>query len=537
MSNRSARLTQLVILLWFAALLAGCASTASPGTEYTSAEQGIVSHPTRVLTIPAPASIIEPPSNETGTPEATPTPVPSEVEVRPVPADSAPHITLDVELFYADRWMRVRQMVEVENTTSDAWDEMVFNVPLNATPDLFFMDGMTATLGGNTWSGFPSLPEEETTLRVPLPRSVQPGEVIQVEMRYRIVIPPVEPTAWPPIGTTGWRFDPDFDLIQAGEWYPALVPYIDGEGWYTWAYHPVGDPTVYPLVNYDLIVTTEEDVTVASGGLVGHEENEWRFEVKGGRGIAFVASNDYQVTEGDVDGLPVRSYYLAAHEQAGQDALDMAANALYLFNALYGPYPYDSLTVAENGFMGGMEYSAFITISDYTYITYQGEPPSVLEALIAHETAHQWWYGAVGNDQVYEPWLDESLAFYSELIYFEHYHPNLTDWWWVKRVFQYHPYGPVDVTIYDYERSSDFILSMYGQAAQFMHELRGLMGDEAFFTFLKDYYATYSGQTVTGLDFIEMAQAHTAVDLEPLFEAYFSGEGFEEEDEVRDEAP
>jgi aminopeptidase N len=33
---------------------------------------------------------------------------------------------------------------------------------------------------------------------------------------------------------------------------------------------------------------------------------------------------------------------------------------------------------------------------------------------VAHEVAHQWWYGLVGNDQYAEPWLDESLATWSE---------------------------------------------------------------------------------------------------------------------------
>ena len=40
-----------------------------------------------------------------------------------------------------------------------------------------------------------------------------------------------------------------------------------------------------------------------------------------------------------------------------------------------------------------------------------------MEKVIVHETAHQWWYGLVGNDQIDEAWLDESLATYSEVIY------------------------------------------------------------------------------------------------------------------------
>jgi hypothetical protein len=36
-----------------------------------------------------------------------------------------------------------------------------------------------------------------------------------------------------------------------------------------------------------------------------------------------------------------------------------------------------------------------------------------LAEVVAHEVAHQWWYGLVGNNQFEEPWLDESFAQYS----------------------------------------------------------------------------------------------------------------------------
>ncbi len=415
--------------------------------------------------------------------------------------------------------MRVTQQVSLANSSGDAWDAIVFNVPIHYTPDAFFLDRMTVTLGDQVQEGTPGFSGRETILSVPLPRPALPGETIEIDMGYRVVIPPVGPTDWPPVGTTGWSSG----MIQAGEWYPALVPYVEGEGWHTWDYHPVGDPTAYPLADYTLTITTEEDVVVASGGLPEHREGGiWRFTVPAGRGIGFLASESYLTATGEFNGIPIRSYYLPEHAAAGEAAVPIAAESLALFENLYGPYPYDSLTVAENAFFGGMEYSALISITGYAYATYGGQPPSILHALIAHETAHQWWYGAVGNDQANEPWLDESLAFYSELLYFESLYPESVGWWWEKRVDIYNPYGPVDASIYSYARSADFIPSMYGQAARFLRDLRAQMGDEAFFAFLQDYYATYRGRMVTGRDFKELAREYADTDLTPLFEAYFA---------------
>lgn len=512
------RVRLILAFLLLALSVGGCA----PALARSGLSQATLAPLVRGTETPTPVptpSLTPPPA-----PRPTATLFPVETAVAP-PAERLPNIALDVELFYSEHWMRVRQVVELENTTSDTWEHVVFNVPIHYVPSAFFLDAATVTQGEAVAADVPPF-ESITVLRVPLAHPAPPGEHILIEMHYRVVIPPVSNTAWPPTGTTGWRWD----LLQAGEWYPALVPYIEGEGWRTWFYHPVGDPTFYPLVNYALTVRADEGITVASGGPVAglgnypglSEDGAWRFRLDGGRGIAFLASDNYQVLIGEADGIPIYSYCLPDHVAAGEAALRIAAESLRLFSALYGPYPYDSLAVVENGFFGGMEYSGLISVTDYAYVTYPGEAPSLLHALVSHEAAHQWWYGAVGNDQTQEPWLDESIAFYSELLYFEHYYPNQVGWWWQKRVDQYKPQGPVDANIYAFDDSATFILLTYGQAARFVRDLRTLMGDQAFFAFLRDYYRTYQWQTVTADDFFAVVRRHTDEDLSPLLWAYFA---------------
>jgi hypothetical protein len=504
MLHQAAPTRHILYLLLFTLLISGCnLSVSSPST-------------------PAKGQLV---AEETQT-EAAPTAAPAAVGISTAPAErqyppppaELPEVSLDVELFYAERWMRVQQTIDIINQSSDRWEEVVFDIPLNYVPGAFMLDSVRVVMNGTVQEGTPPLFGQETALRVPLPAPVKPGESVHIEMGYRVIFPPVSPTDWPPIGTTGWTTN----LIQAGEWYPALVPYVEGEGWHVWRYHPVGDPTVYPLTNVSLTVTTEQDVIVASGGLIDEKDGVWRFKVDAARGIAFLASPHYEVAERKVGDLLLSSYYLPEHADAGKAALDIAEDAIDLFSDLYGPYPYKSLTIAENGFFGGMEYSELISITDYCYRTYRDEPNSVLNALVAHETAHQWWYGAVGNDQPNEPWLDESLAFYSEQLYFEHYYPAYTGWWWEKRVDVYNPYGPVDATIYSYERSDYFITSMYGQAARFIQNLRELMGDDAFFDFLLDYQATYRWQSVTARQFFDTVRKHYNGDLTPLLKDYFA---------------
>ena len=82
-----------------------------------------------------------------------------------------------------------------------------------------------------------------------------------------------------------------------------------------------------------------------------------------------------------------------------------AERSMRTFIRSFGPYPYGEVDVVLTGFasFGGMEYPTFI-FSNTNKLT------------IAHELAHQWWYGLVGNDQFSEPWLDEGLATWSETL-------------------------------------------------------------------------------------------------------------------------
>jgi aminopeptidase N len=68
----------------------------------------------------------------------------------------------------------------------------------------------------------------------------------------------------------------------------------------------------------------------------------------------------------------------------------------------YGLYPWRSYTIVVPPDLGtvGIEYPmlSFVGRSRYERL------------IVDHETAHQWFYSLVGNDQARDPWLDETLA-------------------------------------------------------------------------------------------------------------------------------
>jgi len=179
------------------------------------------------------------------------------------------------------------------------------------------------------------------------------------------------------------------------------------------------------------------------------------------------------------------------------------------------------LSVVQGDFNDGMEYSAFFFQSNGFYNTYDGTAKNYLTFVSAHETAHQWWFESVANDQAAEPWLDEMLATYSERIYYENVHPEAVDWWWLARMYDYSPNTWVDLPVNENTSERAYWGASYFHGAHFLEELRGRIGDEAFFAFLRDYRTQNAGKIATGDDFFRILRENTDADFSDLTEKYF----------------
>ncbi len=309
------------------------------------------------------------------------------------------------------------------------------------------------------------------------------------------------------------------------DWYPFLPPYIDGQGWLSHQAGFFGEHLVYPVADFEVAIQLTRpnpDLVIAASAPAEADGHTYRYHHPQARNFVWSVSHMYQIAEQQVGAVTVLSYAFPHHAQAGEATLQTTAQALALYTELFGPYPHQTLSVVEADFLDGMEYDGLYFLSNAFYNLYGGTPGEYLVAIAAHETAHQWFYALVGNDQALEPWLDEALCTYSERLYFEHTFPEALDWWYQYRVNYYQPRGWVDGTIYNPDGYRAYRDAIYLNGALFLEDLRHLMGDEAFFTFLQDYTRQYSHALATGADFFNLVTNHTQSDLTPLLEEYFS---------------
>ena len=146
---------------------------------------------------------------------------------------------------------------------------------------------------------------------------------------------------------------------------------------------------------------------------------------------------------------------------------------------------------------------------------YSYRQSDILEYIIAHETAHQWWYGIVGNDQIDEPWLDESLTEYSTILYYEKkYGVEVRDKVFNQMVIgRFNKYKDSDFinqsinkSLSNFNSWQEYLALVYQKGAISLNEFRSKIGDEKFFNILKLYFKRNKFRNAKTEDFIKICR-------------------------------
>jgi hypothetical protein len=309
------------------------------------------------------------------------------------------------------------------------------------------------------------------------------------------------------------------------DWYPLIVPQDQAGQWILhdpWFY---GEYLVYPLADFTIslnIANAPQGLVVAASTIPSTSgENIYTYKIEHARNFVWTASPSYQFSQATINGITVSSYYFPFHKNAGEQVLTETVNAIRLYSELFTDYPRKNLTVVEADFLDGMEYDGFYFLSKGFYNLFDGTPKGYLTTIAVHETAHQWWYSLVANDQALEPWLDEAFCTYSEYLYYENIYPDLKDWWWAYRVNFYTPQGKIDAAIYDYQGFIPYRNATYLRGAKFLQELRTQIGDEKFFAFLQAYTAANRDKISTAQSFWEVLSQISPGSFSELKSDYF----------------
>lgn len=476
-------------------------------TACTHADPTPTASPTRPYTIP------RTPNSGQDTEGSPPPALTATCELTPLQEDtrSSDQTTyqFNISLNYQEHSLSVSQVIDYTNNTGNPISYLPLLVPPSYSDGAFHLDSIqleSAYENSTTYM-------EENILHIQLDSTLQPGETLELSLIFHLN-PPYSNS---PFGYT------ERQLLLA-DWYPFIPPYLEGKGWLINPPGTVGEYLVYPLSHFyvNLLISPPDETLViaASAPLESHKGNCYRYYASDVRNFSFSISPEYQVSSHKNDLAAVMVYTFPEHSDKGERAAELSLNAWETYTNLYGDNPRHFLSIVEADMHDGLECDGLFYLSDWYFKTADETLKNYFSTLVVHETSHQWFYGLVHNDQANEPWLDESLATYSELLYIESHHPELVDWWWNFRVYEYSPTGYINSTIYDFNEDRPYINAVYLNGVKFLNVLRLSMGDEEFKAFLHAYAQAGQDQSDAAF-FFSLCANFSDMDISPLLAAYF----------------
>lgn len=438
-----------------------------------------------------------------------------------LPGSSIYHITLEI----SEDLSFVTGHEEVHYTNRE--DGPLNDIYFRLFPNTAGGEARVSSVRVNDKAVVPVYEFQESAVRLTLPEALLPDEHAVIEMDFEVKV------ALEMAGNYGLfgYFD---GVLVLDEFYP-VIPVYDDEGWNVESLPPHGDVTYFDASFYLVRVSAPSALTiVASGVEVGHEYSNGSqivtFAAGPARDFYLAASDNYIVISETVGETRVNSFAFPERRERAEVALRFASDALRIYNRRFGAYPYTELDIVSSPMLAsGMEYPGMVAISLKLYdpsALVRGLPSLVmLEGTVPHEAAHQWFYNAVGNDQVDEPWLDEAFAQYSTGLYYDEVHGGRVARDYRKGAWEDN-WGridkadiPIGLASADYA-DAQYTPIIYGRGPLFLEALAKEMGQHVFDQFLSDYFESHKWGIATTGTFKQLAEKHCQCDLTTLFQQW-----------------
>jgi len=363
--------------------------------------------------------------------------------------------------------------------------------------------------------------EDENILYVYLERSLFPGDKVVLDIGFMTKL-----------ANVNHRTGITKQTVNLGNFFPILCE-IKHDGFAETVYYSDGDPFNSACAAYKVTLTAPKEYVVAATGRITEERTLESKKVHtmyatNVRDFAIVLSENFRVTTTKSGDTTLAYYYYK--DDAPQKTLETVKECFDFFEKKFGQYPYGNYAVAQTGFcFGGMEYPCLSFVSDA--LTEEGQTRAIV-----HETAHQWWYGVVGSDQIENAWQDEGLAEYSTLSFFEEYEKyGFTREETVKNAMEeyrsyYDVYGSVlgraDTRmtrhLKDYISDYEYKCISYDKALIMLDTLRKSVGDKKFYDALAKYYKTCAYQRASVGNLVGCFEK-TGLDVGGFFDSFLEG--------------
>lgn len=482
-----------------------------------------------VSATPVPATPVPPTSAPTATPTALPTATPTATAMPDPNADvtaamrpgfvADPGIFSDLPRYQLTLWidpaagvLTGTEQIALTNRTGVPLPDVALRLYPNFPGDVFGKGGdVRMDMTGAAVDGQPietRYAAQRTAALLPFARPLAPDAATTLAISFTATIKPWRDGTWP-----------------LPSYYPILAVH-ESDGWRLdvtrFADHVYAESALYTA---QIHVPADLQVVASGSTIATRQANRWTtYSVQSGPIREFALTvGAFAVEHATSNDVAVNVYTARGSPLDARQIARVAASALADFDRRFGPYPYRELDIhlLPYEFDGGDEYPGLILL----YAA--GQVGAGTRYVTAHEVAHQWWYGVIGNDIYREPWLDEAFAQYSGIIYDEDVAGAAVaqaDW---AREVQRRYQGaladgdlPIGLAITDYPNFNVYYRTVYGKGPVFLRTLRDRLGDDAFFAALQRYYQQHRYGVATTANVERAFEEASGRDLAALFHAW-----------------
>jgi aminopeptidase N len=367
-------------------------------------------------------------------------------------------------------------------------------------------------------------------LTINLPHPLEPGRHLAVRVQYHGRPHVARRAPW----------DGGFVWSQTPDGRPWVASAVQGEGcdlFWPCIDHPAGKARVV-----DEHITVPSPLVAAGNGIaMGMDEADgwrtyhWRTKNPSTYGISInvgpyqLLSGEYRSRYGNV--IPLRMWYLPRSEQGAKELFAEFPQMLDFFENTIGPYPFgdEKMGVVETPHKG-MEHQTINAYGNKYAKTAYG-----YDELLQHEFAHEWFGNQLTNANWDDMWLHEGLGSYMQPLYVQalrgdrEYFASL-----MQQRAMVQNKAPIvsgkprlEEDVYDTKRGGPG-QDIYTKGSLVMHTLRGLIGDGAFFRSVREIvYGTadprpgnFAPRYGTTPEFMAIVKRVSGRDLDWFFQAY-----------------
>jgi hypothetical protein len=279
-----------------------------------------------------------------------------------------------------------------------------------------------------------------------------------------------------------------------------ILAVADGGGTHLEPYSPIGE------AGYSLVSSWKVTLQLAPGlsaATTGVETKHLTFEAPHARDFELAIAHFHrQSTTAGQTRIRLFDTHASGSSTSAlrTELLAAARDDLLGYEQRFGDYSPPELDIVQSRSIDGegMEYPELVFVQ-----VPPGADASDEAGLLAHEIAHQWFYGIVGNNQWREPFLDESFATFAS-------------------GFPGHGCSPGDplsgypssvrlsstMGFFDARPDSYYYGGLYGGGACALRDLRSGLGSQRFDALLRDWVAGHRYRIGTIAGFVKAIRAH-----------------------------